>query len=422
MREDLICVYEDKYEGYLTDESKKRGHAESISFPNSGDEVKEVIGFCEKSHCTVTVQGGKTGLVGGAVPEGGHILNTARLNKIREVVQVEGKWCITVEAGITLSELSQYINRSKELREYRWVPSPTETTATIGGIISNNAKGINYYHFGNTSRFVESLSVILNNGELKNVTQEMNGEFRQYFGAKGKLGVVIEATLILTKKPENSWGIAFFFEEEKDSWKFLDDLCANCVQSDEAYVTAMEYFNPAVIRLIENKKEGMTKLKELPDIEEKYQSIVYFEIEGTECGIEELSMLLLEKASTFGGDEEATWALVGEDEMEKMRAFRHAAPEIIGMEVEELRKDDMRIHKLFKDCDCENEWQTFSEMMEYYYEICQTHNFIPYVFGYAGNKSVQVNIVPDSYERFLLGEELITKISEVKANESESLV
>ena len=73
-----------QYEEYLIDESKYSGFAESISFPKSEQEIKEILETLRKNQIPVTIQGGKTGIVGGAVPQGGHIMNLSQMNRVKE--------------------------------------------------------------------------------------------------------------------------------------------------------------------------------------------------------------------------------------------------------------------------------------------------------------------------------------------------
>lgn len=67
----MILQMEEKFEDYLRDESKLQGYADSISFPSSEDDIRQIIEGNRES--CITIQGGRTGLVGGAVPMGGGI-------------------------------------------------------------------------------------------------------------------------------------------------------------------------------------------------------------------------------------------------------------------------------------------------------------------------------------------------------------
>lgn len=59
----MILQMEEKFEDYLRDESKLQGYADSISFPSSEDDIRQIIEGNRES--CITIQGGRTGLVGG---------------------------------------------------------------------------------------------------------------------------------------------------------------------------------------------------------------------------------------------------------------------------------------------------------------------------------------------------------------------
>jgi D-lactate dehydrogenase (cytochrome) len=77
-----IQTFGDDHADYLRDESRKVGSAASISFPSSEDEVAAVLAETAAEDKPVTVQGGRTGITAGAVPQGGHVLNLSRMNRV----------------------------------------------------------------------------------------------------------------------------------------------------------------------------------------------------------------------------------------------------------------------------------------------------------------------------------------------------
>lgn len=76
-----IKPFTDEFEEYGRDESRTSGEASSISFPTTEDEVRAILKKLHAERVPVTVQGARTGLAAGAVPHGGHILNTSRMNR-----------------------------------------------------------------------------------------------------------------------------------------------------------------------------------------------------------------------------------------------------------------------------------------------------------------------------------------------------
>ena len=99
-------TFRSMYQQYLKDESRTAGYAESISFPQTEEEVRaDLKEYCGRG-IPVTVQGARTGLTGGCVPFGGHILNTSGLDRILGLTRAaDGSFLIRLEPGISLARL-----------------------------------------------------------------------------------------------------------------------------------------------------------------------------------------------------------------------------------------------------------------------------------------------------------------------------
>ena len=83
-----------------------RGRASVLVRPGSTDEVAAVLRACRDAGVAVTVQGGRTSLVAGTVPEHDDVLvSTERLREVGEVDTVERR--IRVGAGVTLAEVQR---------------------------------------------------------------------------------------------------------------------------------------------------------------------------------------------------------------------------------------------------------------------------------------------------------------------------
>ncbi|MFP3153170.1 FAD-binding protein [Lachnospiraceae bacterium ZAX-1] len=78
----LLKPISSQYETYLQDESRLSGHADRSAFPTNTDELLEVLDIAKERKLLITVQGGRTGIVGGAVPVGGLIVNLSLMNRL----------------------------------------------------------------------------------------------------------------------------------------------------------------------------------------------------------------------------------------------------------------------------------------------------------------------------------------------------
>src|SRR6056297_2997366 len=82
MQNRLINKMNENFAEYLRDESRVSGDADSISFPKNEKDVIDIVNFIYKNNIPLTIQGARTGLSAGAVPNNGHIINLSKMNKI----------------------------------------------------------------------------------------------------------------------------------------------------------------------------------------------------------------------------------------------------------------------------------------------------------------------------------------------------
>lgn len=402
-KNELIFPISEKYEEYLIDESKFMGNAESISFPKNEDEIISILKIMKEKNIPITIQGGKTGIVGSAVPLEGHIMNLSYMNNVKEYEILEdGTGTITVESGINLIDLKKEILRIFKEKALFWPPEPTETSTTVGGIIATDAKGINAFVYENIQKYIKELRVVRASGIIEVVSKE---DFNKVIGKEGITGVISQITLKLIKKPSEIWGISFFFENEEDASNFIDAVRNDVPKSETAFIGAFEYIDKTSLNLIEGRKPTMAKIKELPDIDENFECMCYIEIHGEDEGIEEIAGNLMETAAMYNSDPDTAWAVSGETEIEKTRAFRHAAPETANLFIEEKRREDKRITKLGTDMSIPN--ISFLDMIKKYRDGLSKYGLNGCIFGHGLENHLHVNILPNSYDEYLKGIELI---------------
>ena len=66
----IVQAYTEAYRNYLFDESRTMGRADYIAFPRNEAELVEAVRFARDNHVPLTAQGARTGLAGGASPQG----------------------------------------------------------------------------------------------------------------------------------------------------------------------------------------------------------------------------------------------------------------------------------------------------------------------------------------------------------------
>lgn len=180
-----------------------RGRASVLVRPGSADEVAAVLQTCRDAGAYVTVQGGRTSLVAGTVPEHDDVLlSTERLRDIGDVDVAERR--ISVGAGVTLAEVQRAADKAGLVFG---VDLAARDTATVGGMASTNAGGLRTVRYGNMGEQVMGLDVALPDGSVvhrhSHVRMDNTGyDLASLFvGAEGTLGVITALDLRLHPRP-----------------------------------------------------------------------------------------------------------------------------------------------------------------------------------------------------------------------------
>ena len=180
-----------------------RGKASVLVRPGTADQLAAVLGVCRAAGAHVTVQGGRTSLVAGTVPEHDDVLlSTERLTDVGEVDTVERR--IRVGAGVTLAAVQRAAANAGLVFG---VDIAARDSATVGGMASTNAGGLRTVRYGNMGEQVIGLDVALPDGSIvarhSQVRQDNTGyDLASLFvGAEGTLGVITSLDLRLHPTP-----------------------------------------------------------------------------------------------------------------------------------------------------------------------------------------------------------------------------
>lgn len=434
-----ILVLSDEHQDFLHDESRREGRAERICFPTSGTEVIQALETARQNHWPITVQGGRTGITGGCVPDGGLILNLSRMNAIRKVEDDR----MVVRPGALLADIRAAIDGTG-----LFFPSDlTETTASIGGMVANNASGARSFKYGAVRNWIQALEVVLPNGELIRVergvhtvdgskfklgsiegklpnlgTPESVKSAAGYFvkpdmdlldlfiGAEGTLGIVTEITINLLPEPVQMNGLTAFFESEEQALGFVrflraagwgtrpTDNIADVVRGPEpasALPVAIEFFDFQSLELLRRMKKENSAFSELPELAPEYDTAIYFEFDS---GVPDAVVEKLDQYSI------GCWYSEGEQEITALKRFRHAIPESVNMLIGERKKSIPELTKLGTDMSVPDEH--LEAVMQMYHEGLEEAGLEYVIFGHIGNNHVHVNIIPRSMAEYEQGKEL----------------
>lgn len=188
---------------YLTDWRRMfSGSALAVVRPCSSAEVSAVVRLCARRGIAIVPQGGNTGLAGGATPMGAApqvVLSLARMAAIGTPDHIG--MVIEAQAGAILQRVKEVAAAcGRQLP----VSLAAEGSATIGGIISTNAGGVNVLRYGMARDFVLGLEVVLPDGTVVNGLKPLrkdNAGFdwkHLFIGSEGAFGIVTASVLRLS--------------------------------------------------------------------------------------------------------------------------------------------------------------------------------------------------------------------------------
>jgi len=190
----------DKYSSDWTDSGKCK--PEAVLRPKTTEDVSNMLQLCNSAGQTIVVQGGLTGLSGGASPKPGEwSLSLERMNKIIEIDQ--DALTITVQAGTPLSEVQQ---AAEDAGLYLALDLGARGSCQIGGNIATNAGGNQVIKYGMARALVSGMVAVLADGTVltnrnKLLKNNAGYDLKQLFiGSEGTLGIITEIVLRLFPK------------------------------------------------------------------------------------------------------------------------------------------------------------------------------------------------------------------------------
>ncbi|UCE11448.1 MAG: FAD-binding oxidoreductase [Candidatus Thorarchaeota archaeon] len=442
----------DVYALYLDDESHSYdGKTEKIFFPTTEDEVAAILREANENDTPVTIQGGRTGLTGAAVPLGGITLNLERMNKLLylEYSEGDGLYSAAGEPGMLLEEFVNVIMAKdlqgitdqgseeqkaalerflSESQDFTFPVDPTEMSAFLGGIVACNASGARTFRYGAVRDWVRRIRVVLMNGEVLDIVRGKvktdNGKFEikytdgskseisvptysmpktknaaglyaksdmdlidLFVGSEGILGVITLVELGLMALPENIMTVMAFFPSEDDAINFVYDIRADDTPVEMEF---LEYFGPNAIRMIREK--ASTSGIKVPALTDETQAIIFFEFIYTDEDMEDKVMGLEVILNKHGSSSESSWAGLDRAELQKMKTVRHFVPETVNATIAMRKAQYPEIHKIGTDMAVPDD--ALRDYVHFYREVLTAQDMETVVWGHIGDNHLHVNMIP----------------------------
>jgi D-lactate dehydrogenase (cytochrome) len=429
----IVKTVKDEFADFLTDASNFKGDCSTVCFPESVQELQDIIIEANKTRTPITIAGSGTGLTGGRVPMGGVVISLQQMNKITEINTTEGY--AVVEPGVLLAEFDKVIASMG----FFYPPDPTEQNSFICANIATNASGAKSFGYGATRKFVLGINVLLPDGNSiyidrdtcfadGNILKVTAKEGKQYsitlpevttptvknaagyfiardmdaidlfIGSEGTLGIITSAKLKIIPVPEKMLSCVAFFAGEDDGLNFIDEARAitrAAAQSPESiHARSLEYFDGDALRFIAEK---------FPQIPANAQAAVWFEQEMTAASEDVIIEKWMDLIVKHNGLEDDIWYASSGSEIENIHAFRHAIPVMVN---EYISRRGLR--KLGTDTAVPAD-----KFHKFYFgikELVHAHGIDSVAYGHFGDSHVHLNMLPKNEEEFQTGKSLYPEI------------
>ncbi|HYL19825.1 MAG TPA: FAD-linked oxidase C-terminal domain-containing protein [Burkholderiales bacterium] len=289
------------------DESWHHPHRpDAVVFPNTTEEVAEVVRICARHRTPVVAYGTGTSLEGNVIPhEGGVVVDLMNLNQVLKV-NVEDL-DVTVQARVTRKQLNEYV-RDQGL----FFPIDPGADASLGGMAATRASGTNAVRYGTMRENVLALTVVLSDGRIIRTSRRARKSAagydltRLFVGSEGTLGIITEVTLKLYGIPEAMAAAVCSFDN-------LEGAVDTVIQVIQLGIPV------ARIELLDDVQ--MDSLNKFSKLSYPVKDTLFVEFHGTQAGVKEQAELVQSIAAEHGGGE-FKWA-TKQEERTQLWAARH---------------------------------------------------------------------------------------------------
>ncbi|MEW6196407.1 MAG: FAD-binding oxidoreductase [Bacteroidota bacterium] len=418
----------DEIQSYLSDASNYSGYCDSVCFPESDEEIIELLKSCSKDKIRVTVSGNGTGLTGSRVPEGGIVIFTGRLNKILELNETQ-KY-VVAQPGVILKDLQDFVEEKKLF----YPPDPTERNCFIGATVATNSSGARTFKYGPTRDYILAIKVILADGDVINIergqyktngyeallttengriisfelpkyempaTKNTAGYFCKenmdlidlFIGSEGTLGIITQIKLKLIDFTDEVLSCVVFFNSENDALNFIDEARKLSKSDNLIDARGLEFFDEYSLQFLQ---------KDYPNIPAVAKSAVWFEQELIVSG-DDITSAWLELIIKHNGMEEESWIAVDKKEQEKFKDFRHA----ISWKVNEYITQ-RGLKKVGTDVAVPND--RFRDFYNWCKRKVKDADLKYVVYGHFGNSHPHLNMLPENHDQYLLAKKIYAEI------------
>lgn len=341
-----------------------------VIWPITTEEVSRILTWTYAQGIPVTPWGAGTSTEGNPVPtRGGLVMDFTRMDKILEIRPHDLQ--ADVQPGVLRKELNRHAGKHG-----LFFPVDPGADASIGGMIANNASGVQTLKYGATKDNIMMMTVVLAQGNVIHTGCRAGKSSsgydltRLFVGSEGTLGAVTEATIRLTGIPSHHLATIITFDNLEGAVKAVSLMIGSGLEP-----AALELLTPGIIDLM-NREKGLG-LNKVPSLFCEFHGISKDALMETSNLAEELSRSCGATSYQFG---------IEEREREDLWRARHDAWETIH-----------RAHqgKETLIVDAAIPISRYPEMVMFCQKLVEEGDAIGYVFGHAGDGNIHVVMMGD---------------------------
>ncbi|WP_417269542.1 FAD-binding oxidoreductase [Celeribacter sp.] len=270
---------------------------DAVAYPETTEEVSEMMKICHKHDIPVTAWGAGTSLEGQTLAiHGGLVVDFSRMNRVLRINDADMD--CRVQPGVTREQLNTELRTTGLM-----FPVDPGANASIGGMTMTRASGTTAVRYGTMRDNVIGLTVVLADGTIietgsrarkSSAGYDLTGLF---VGSEGTLGLITEVSLRLHGQPEAISAAVCAFDDM--------DAAVNAVIATIQYglpMARIEFLDTASVQAV-NAYSGVN----FP-----LRPHLFVEFHGSDVGVADQVETFGEIVRDFGGSD-FDWASKAED-------------------------------------------------------------------------------------------------------------
>ncbi len=371
LREDQILTEQAERWSYGYDNSRRQGLPDAVVFPQSHEDVVNIVKICNDYRVPLIARGRGTGTTGATVPlTGGLVLSTERMNKVIGI-EPANRYMI-VQPGV----LNQAVQDLAAQHGYFWPPDPTSAAyCTVGGNLAYNSAGPRAIKYGTPRENVFGLRAVTGQGEtIRTGVYTTKGVVgydltRLLIGSEGTLAIITEATLKLTPLAESKRTMQAIYRDIESAAEAVSAIMA-------------QPLTPCALEFIDGQAIDMIRSYSDADLPQQAGAMLMIETDGPATQLEH-AMEAIRHAATNDGLLEIHSADTPE-EISALWATRKAlSPALRNVAPKKINEDVVvpvsNIPALIRGLE----------------DLSQQYAIPIINFGHAGNGNIHVNLLID---------------------------